>query len=134
MVTKATSQCLAFLFCDRASRGQDGKVNLEGIFDRIIKPPTRRPKIFFIFYKVVVGEPCNLELRVFDPLNGQIGGGPWSDEIRDVGLIQTVWALHTNQFERAGKYRLELREVLPDLGEVPLAATDLVVDQPEESS
>lgn len=130
----ATTRCLAFLLCDRWSRAQDDKVNLHGIFDRIVKPPARDSgprRIFYVFYKVMVGEPCKLELRLFDPRSGPLPG-PWSDEIRDVGLMQTVWALTTNQFEQPGTYTLELREVLPDSTQVSLATTELVVDQPRE--
>ena len=136
----ATTRCLAFLLCDRASRGEDGKVNLHGIFDQIVAPRTsqrepirvgreRGKPIFFVFYKVVVGEPCKLELRVFDPLGDQVPG-PWSDEIRDVGVMQTVWALAAHQFKQPGRYTLELREVFPDSTEVALATTELVVVQP----
>ena len=112
-------------------------MNLHGIFDQIVAPRTswREPirvgrergrTIFFVFYKVVVGEPCKLELRVFNPLGAQVPG-PWSDEIRDVGLMQTVWALAAHQFKQPGTYTLELREVLPDSTKVRLATTELVV-------
>ncbi len=87
--------------------------------------------VFFVFYKVVVGEPCKLELRILDPLHRQVPG-PWSDNISDAGLLQTVWALTTSQFERPGKYILELREVLLDSNETTLATTELAVDEPSE--
>jgi hypothetical protein len=139
-VIMATTRCLAFLLCDRASRGEDGKVNLHGIFDQIVAPRTSRREpirvgrergrtIFFAFYKVAVGEPCKLELRVFDPVGAQVPG-PWSDEIRDVGLMQTVWALAAHQFKEAGTYTLELVEILPDSTEVALATTEVVVVEP----
>ncbi|MGO9270666.1 MAG: DUF6941 family protein [Terriglobia bacterium] len=132
MATTATSKCLAFLLCDRASKGRDGKVALHGLFDRIIMPRTRGDvDVFFVFYKVVVGEPCKLELRILDPLHRQVPG-PWSDNISDAGLLQTVWALTTSQFERPGKYILELREVLLDSNETTLATTELAVDEPSE--
>jgi hypothetical protein len=136
----AATRCLAFLLCDKAVRAQDGKVNLHGIFDQIVAPrtsrrePIRIPRdrtIFYVFYKVVVGEPCRLELRVFDPLGAPVPG-PWSDEIRDVGLMQTVWAVAAHQFKQPGTYTLELREILPDSTEVALAKTELVVNQPRE--
>ncbi len=108
-------------------------MNLYGIFDQIValstsrRPirigPQRERTIFYAFYKVVVGEPCKLELRLFDPLGASVPG-PWSDDIRDVGLMQTVWALTTNQLEQPGTYTLELREVLPDSTEVSLATTE----------
>jgi len=139
-VIMAATRCLAFLLCDRASRGQDGKVNLHGIFDQIVAPctsrrePIRIPRdrtIFYVFYKVVVVEPCRLELRVFDPGGAQVPG-PWSDEIRDVGLMQTVWAVAAHQFKQPGTYTLELREMLPNSTELTLATTELVVNQRRE--
>ena len=131
MSTIATTKCLAFLLCNKATRAADGKVSLIGIFDRMVKPPPRDSaarRIFYVFYKVFVGQPCKLELRVFDPLDKQVRG-TWSDDL-GVGLMQTIWVLSTNQFERPGKYTLELRQVSSDLGEVTLATTELVVDEP----
>ena len=46
---------LAFLLCENATKGRDGKVTLHGLFDRIIIPrSTRDDKLFFVYYKIVV--------------------------------------------------------------------------------
>ncbi len=121
----AANKALAFLFCDKAAKGSGEKVNLYGIFDRIA---TRQVPavhaLFFVFYKVTVDQPCRIELRVSDPRNSKISG-PWSDEIKQPGLVQSVWCLKAMDFEQPGTYRFELWRDSREL----LATTDLVVDQ-----
>jgi hypothetical protein len=117
-------RCLAFLLCDVASRANNGKINLHGIFDRIqVVNDTSRPQpavgaerpahlaektpLFFVFYKVMVTHPCTLHLAVRDPL-GSFVNGSWRDDVSEAGLIQTVWALNVKDFEADGRYTLQL--------------------------
>lgn len=132
------NRCLAFLLCDRASRAENGKINLYGVFDRIqVVEDASRPQpvtiaekpahladrtpLFFVFYKVVVQHPCTVQLTVRDPTGNFLNGG-WRDEIAEPGLIQTVWALHVRDFAADGRYTLQLR-----CGQQVLAETTLDV-------
>ncbi len=127
---------LALLLCEKASTGPDGKLTLHGVFDRIIIP--RAPaesRIFFVYYKLVVEQPCTVSLRVTDPLNGEIGGNwldSWRDSIERTGPIQAIWALTTTLLKQPGPYVLELRQETNDSEALSLASTRLVVDEPGE--
>lgn len=107
-----------------------GKVNLRGVFDRITNPQVRKenPGLFFAYYRVDVDQPCTLVLKVFDPLNNEIRGS-WNDDIKEAGLVQSVWALTTTLFKLPGAYRLELRQRARDSEELSLATVRLVVDK-----
>jgi len=122
---------LAFLLCENATRGGDGKVMLHGLFDRIIMPRTRGDvKIFFVYYKIVVNEPCAVALRVvhLDRINNEIPG-PWRDSFSQLGPVQSVWALTTNLFRQPGNYGLELRQEVEGSEPLSLVSTLLVVDE-----
>ena len=125
-----TSQCLAFLLCDKASKSPEGKANLEGVFDRIVTPqlPTPRPQFFFSYYQAALDQPCAVVLKLFGPDGDEIRGA-WRDEIREAGLVQSVWTLTTTLFKHPGTYRLELRQIRRDATESVLISRELVVDQ-----
>ncbi len=106
------NRCLALLLCDRASQGENGKVNLYGVFDRIEIPRgTAQPRggstLFFVFYNVYLIRPCTPELSVLDPERKPVQG-PRRDTIEGTGLTQTVWSLNHTDFEKGGNYRLPL--------------------------
>ena len=106
----ANCRLLAFLVCERATREPDGKASLHGLFDRIIIPRTpANPKLFFVYYKVVVTEPCEVSLKVIDSSGREIPGN-WRDSLTRIGPIQSVWALTTSLFTQPGQYFLELRQ------------------------
>jgi hypothetical protein len=122
----AKCKLLAFLLCDRATRDPDGKVTLHGIFDRIIIPRSAaHPKLLYVFYKIVVEQPCAVTLRVIDPFNGEIPGN-WRDSIGQLGPVQSIWALTTTLFKRSGPHALELR-LQTDDSEALLLTTMLFV-------
>jgi hypothetical protein len=122
----AKCKVLAFLLCENATRGHDGKVILHGLFDRIIAPRSPKDdKLFFVFYKVVVKEPCTVTLKVVDPMGREIPGN-WRDSISQLGPIQSIWALTTSLFRVPGNYGLGLME---DSEPLSLASTLLVVDE-----
>ena len=123
---------LAFLLCDSASKSSDGKVTLHGLFDRIIVPrgPVKA-KLFHVFYKIAIDQPCTVTLRVFDPLNGEISGN-WRDRIGQPGLVQSVWALTTSLFKQAGPYGLKLSLEFNGGKILSLADMLVVVDQQGE--
>ncbi len=125
---------LAFLFCDKPSIDAEGKTRLDGIFDRILISPARtrtmprfgRPPDrteFFVFYKAAVDEPCQLSLRVFGPRHNEISE-VLTDDIRQAGLVQSVWVLTTGLFVESGWYRFELWHNLL----VPLVRANLAVE------
>jgi hypothetical protein len=125
----AYPKVLAFLLCESAIRGSDGKVSLRGLFDRIIVPRSpANPKLFFVFYKVVVEEPCTVSLRVIDPSQGQIQGN-WRDSLSQPGPVQSIWAVTTALFSQPGQYVLELREETNDSEALSLASMLLVVNE-----
>lgn len=120
---------LAFLVCERATKASDGKVTLHGLFDRIIIPRAPRDaKIFSVFYKVVVKEPCTLALRVVDP-RGQEVHGIWRDSLSEIGPMQTRWLLTSTLFTHSGPYVLELRQEADDSEPLSLASMLLIVEQ-----
>jgi hypothetical protein len=120
---------LAFLLCEKATAGPDGKVTLHGLFDRIIVPETpAKPKLFFVFYKVVVKQPCTLSLRVIDPFQGEIPGN-WRDSLTLIGPMQAIWALTSSLFKQPGPYVLELKQETDDSEALSLATMPFVVDQ-----
>ncbi len=122
---------LAFLLCDRASKGPDGKVDLHGIFDRIVVPAPAQPRLFHVFYKVAIDRPCTISLKVVDPPSGEIPGN-WRDPIERSGLIQSVWALTTTLFKHPGSYGFELSYESDDTEPRLLVTTLLVVDQEQQ--
>lgn len=128
----ANCKLLAFLLCDHATKARDGKVTLHGLFDRIITPRTPRDvKLFYVFYKIIVKEPCTISLRVVDPLGQEIPGS-WHDSLSEVGPMQTIWALTSTLFKQSGSYVLELRQEADDSEPLSLATMLLIVDQPGE--
>lgn len=128
----AKCKLLAFLLCEEATRDQDGKVTVHGIFDRIIIPrAAAHPKLFYVFYKIVVEQPCTVTLRVIDPLKGEIPGN-WRDSIGQIGPMQSIWALHTGLFKQSGPYVLELRLETDNLEALSLASMLFVVDKESE--
>jgi tRNA(fMet)-specific endonuclease VapC len=119
---------LAFLLCERATKNPDETVTLHGLFDRIIIPSTSAvPRLFFVYYKVVVEEPSTVSLRIVDPSGHEIAGN-WRDSLPPVGPIQTIWALTTTLFRQPGHYNLELRQQNDDSEALSLAAQRLLVD------
>jgi len=127
----AKCKVLAFLLCENATRGHDGKVILHGLFDRIIAPRTPRDnKLFFAYYKIVVKEPCTIRLRVFDldRANSEILGN-WCDSFSTIGPVQSIWALTTSLFNKPGRYALALREETEGSEPLSLVSTLLVVDE-----
>jgi len=125
----AKCKLLAFLLCDCATQGSDGKVTLHGLFDRVIVPQgSAPPKDFFVFYKVDVKEPCAVKLRVIDPGGHEIPGN-WRDSLSQIGPMQTVWALDTSRFMQPGPYVLELRQESDDSRALPLAHMLLIVEK-----
>jgi hypothetical protein len=121
-------ELLAFLLCENATKSRDGNISLHGLFDRIIARPAPRHKLFYVFYKVLVKEPCTIALRVVDPLGQEISG-PWRDSLSEIGPVQTIWALTSSLFKQSGQYILELRQEAADPGPLRLASMPLVVDQ-----
>ena len=127
----ARCKLLAFLLCESATKGRDGKVTLHGLFDRIITPRTPRDaKVFFVYYKIVVEEPCTIRLRVIDldRSNSEIPGN-WCDSFSQLGPVQSIWALITSLFKQPGKYMLELRQEMEGSEPLSLASMLFVVDQ-----
>lgn len=125
----AKCKLLAFLLCERATREPDGKVTLHGLFDRIIVPgASARPRLFFVFYKIVVEQACTVSLRVIDPSNGEIPGN-WRDSIEQVGPIQSIWALTSTLFKHPGPYGLELRQETGESEARTLASMLFVVEK-----
>ena len=130
----AKCKLLAFLLCERATVAAEpgNKVTLHGLFDRIIVPRLEaEPKIFFVYYKIVVEQPCTITLRVLDPSQGEIHGN-WHDSIAHVGPVQSIWALHTGLFELPGSYVLELRQEVEDSEALSLASMLFTVEQQSE--
>ena len=123
---------LAFLLCEKATAGPDGKVTLYDLFDRIIIPRTpASPKLFFVYYKVVVKEPCDVSLKVIDSLGREIPGN-WRDSLPKIGPMQAIWALTSNLFRQAGPYVLELRQENDSSEALSLATMVIVVDERRE--
>ena len=127
----AKCKVLAFLLCDNATRGREGKVTLHGLFDRIIAP--RAPtdvRLFFVYYRVVVEEPCAIALRVIDPQGHEVPGN-WHDSLTGRGPMQTVWALSSTLFKQPGPYALELTQENDGLEPLSLAQMRLTVEESE---
>jgi hypothetical protein len=126
-------EVLAFLLCEKATRGRDGKVTLDGLFDRIIAPRTfRDEKLFHVYYKIVVKEPCEVALKVVhasEPYS-EIPG-PWRDSLSQTGPIQSHWVLSTKFFHQPGDYVLALMQMSDGSEPLQLASTIMVVDQGE---
>jgi len=128
----AKCKLLAFLLCDNATRDRDGKVTLHGLFDRIIAPRApREAKLFFVYYRVVVEEPCAVGLRVIDPGGHEVPGN-WRDSLTDRGPMQTVWALTSTLFKQPGPYKIELTQGNGDSEPLSLAQMRLTVEESEE--
>ncbi len=124
----APCKLLAFLLCAKATRSSDDKINLQGIFDRlVIADPLAVPQLFFAYYKVAADQPCTIRLRIVGPSGNEITG-QWRDTITEPGLAQSAWSLTTSLFSQPGHYNLELREESAGRGEVSLATFQLAVD------
>lgn len=120
---------LAFLLCEKATAGPDGKVTLHDLFDRIIIPRTpASPKLFFVYYKVVVKDPCNVSLKVIDSQGREISGN-WRDSLTQIGPMQAIWALTSSLFKQPGPYVVELRQENHDAEAFSLVSMVFVVDQ-----
>lgn len=129
----AKARLLAFLLCDNATRDRDGKVSLHGLFDRIIAPRNRRDvKTFFVYYRVVVVEPCTVALKVIDPAGEEIPKNYWRDSLTELGPMQTIWPLSSNLFRQPGPYALELMQEDGDSEPLSLAQMRLTVEESEE--
>ncbi len=128
----AKCKLLAFLLCHEATMDTDRNVTVHGIFDRIIIPrAAAHPKVFYVFYKIVVEQPCTVTLRVIDPFKGEVPGN-WRDSIGQLGSMQSIWALTTTLFKQPGPYALELRQETDNLEALSLASMLLVVDEEGE--
>ena len=128
----ARCKVLAFLLCERAAREADGKVALHGLFDRIIVPRSpAKTKLFFVYYKVVVEEPCTLSLRVRDSSAREIPGN-WRDTLAQIGPLQAIWALTSGLFKQPGSYVLELRQEVEGSEALSLASMLFIVEQQDE--
>jgi len=102
------ARLLAFLLCDNATRDQNGKVTLHGVFDKIIAPQSpREARLFYVYYRVVVTEPCVLALNVTDPSGSRVTGS-WRDTLTELGPAQAVWAVASTLLQKPGSYLLEL--------------------------
>jgi len=120
---------LAFLLCEKATSGPGGKVTLQGLFDRIIIPRIpASPRLFFVFYRIVVKAPCSISLRVVNAAGREIPGN-WRDVLAETGPMQAVWALSSNLFQQPGPYVLELRQEAEGVETIPLSSTVLFVDE-----
>lgn len=65
---KQTPRLMSLLFCDFASKTDDGKMNLLGIFDRVyVHPEIRMTPPFVLYGRTVETFEDNLWLRIFDP-------------------------------------------------------------------
>jgi hypothetical protein len=129
----AKCKVLAFLLCDNATRDRDGKVTLHGLFDRIIAPRnTREVKTFFVYYRVVVIEPCKVALKVIDPNGNKTPEDYWRDSLTEPGPMQTVWALNSNLLKQPGLYSLELMQENGRSEPVTLAQMSLTLEEREE--
>ena len=124
----AKARLLAFLICDDATRDRDGKVTLHGLFDRIIAPRSpREARLFFVYYRVVVTEPCTIALRVTDPGGHRVPGN-WRDKLTELGPMQTVWAVTSTLLQQPGPYLLELIEDDEGVESLSLAQMRLTVE------
>jgi hypothetical protein len=129
----AKARLLAFLLCDNATRDSDGKISLHGVFDRIIAPRARRDvKIFYVYYRVVVEQPCAVALKVIDPADHEVHDGDRRDLLPALGPMQTVWSLSSAYFSQPGNYTLELRQETEDSEPLTLAQMRLSVQESEE--
>jgi hypothetical protein len=127
------ARVLAFLLCDNATRDRDGKITLHGLFDRIIVPRTRRDeKNFYVYYRVVVEEPCAIALRVIDPAGHEVREGNRRDLLPELGPMQTVWSLSSDFFNQPGDYVLELQQQTDNSEPLTLAQMRLAVEESEE--
>ena len=128
----AKCKVLAFLLCDNATRDRDGKVTLHGLFDRIIAPrPPGEARLFFVYYRVVVEEPCAIALRVTDPEGHEVPGD-WRDSLTGHGPMQTVWALTSTLFRQPGLYALDLTQEGEGTEPISLAQMRLTVEESKE--
>ena len=128
----AKCKVLAFLLCENATKGLDGKVTLHALFDRIIIPRTPRlDKLFFVYYKIVVDGACTVSLRVMHS-SGQEIYGNWRDSFSHFGPVQSIWGLVSSLFKHPGTYVLELRQEIEGSEPLSLASMSFVVDQEGE--
>ena len=89
-------------------------------------------KTFFVYYRVVVVEPCTVTLKVTDPHGNKIPKDYWRDSLTAIGPIQTIWALNSNLFEHCGHYKLELMQEDESSEPLSLAEMRLIVEESEE--
>ena len=128
----AKCKVLAFLLCESATKGRDGKVSLHGLFDRIIlQRSPRDDKLFFVYYKIVVDGACTVSLKIIHSSGHEIQGN-WHDSFSFVGPVQSIWALVSSLFKVPGNYVLELRQEVEGLEPLSLASMLFVVDQEGE--
>jgi hypothetical protein len=123
---------LSILFCDFASRTDDLKVNLLGIFDRIFVNPEIEKSPPFVFYaRTAETFEDQIWLRVFDPDDEpaiEIRFDPPEEIVPDSGLpappkqVQIVIPLQMN-FKKKGTYWFDL-----SYRDLSLGGAGLVVD------
>jgi hypothetical protein len=125
----AKEKVLAFLLCENATKGRDGKVTVHGVFDRIVIPlAPSLDKLFFVYYKIVVEGKCTVSLRITHSSGHEISGN-WRDSFSHFGPVQSIWALVSSLFKLPGNYVLELRQEMEDSIPLILASMLFVVDQ-----
>jgi hypothetical protein len=125
----ANCKVLAFLLCENATKDRDGKVILYNLFDRIVIPRTpRSDKSFFVYYKIVVKEPCIISLRAIH-FSGREISGNWRDKHSQIGPIQSLWTLAASLFRQPGNYALELRQEIEGSESLALMRSLLIVDE-----
>lgn len=130
----AKCKLVAFLLCENATMNHsDGKVTLHGVFDRMIIPAARAlPKLFFVYYKIVVVEqPCTIVLKLTDPAGAEVKGS-WRDRIEQTGPVHSIWALISDLFTTPGTYALELRQETDGSDVLSLASMTVIVDKEGE--
>jgi hypothetical protein len=128
----AKARLLAFLLCDSATRDRHGKVTLHGLFDGIVAPRTpTEVKLFSVYYRVVVEEPCVISLKLTDPGGYEIPGN-WRDSLTELGPMQTVWALSSALLKQPGPYTLELMQENGGSERLSLAKMRLTLQENEE--
>jgi hypothetical protein len=128
----AKCKVLAFLLCENATKDRDGKIILYNLFDRIVTPRTpREDRLFFVYYKIVVREPCTVSLRVINSSGQQVSqvSGNWCDKHAQIGPIQSIWTLAASLFKQAGNYALELRQEIEGSEPLVLLRSLLIVDE-----
>jgi len=88
--------------------------------------------IFYVYYRVVVDEPCAIALRVIDPGGHEVCEANRRDSLPELGPMQTVWSLSSAFFSQPGDYVLELAQEADNSELRTLAKMRLAVEESEE--